>query len=643
LVQKKSQLLGPGTSLKEFAAGHLYFGFHLEETSFTYREWAPAAQALFLIGDFNQWDRSTHPLFKNKDGHWEIKITDPLLIAKIKSGSLFKVHVVTNQNALDRVPLFARYVGQDAMTHEFSAKALNGVKPFAWKTAPYQTHQKTPFIYEAHVGMSGEEPKISTYQEFTKNILPRIAKAGYNTIQLMGIMEHPYYASFGYQVSNFFAPSSRFGTPDDLKHLIDTAHAMNLNVLLDVVHSHAVKNINEGMDLFDGTPDQFFHAGPKGDHPAWGTKLFNYGKNEVLHYLLSNVRYWLEEFHFDGFRFDGVTSMLYHHHGLGENFDHYSKYFGLQTDTEAITYLQLASLLSREINPQSILIAEDMSGMPGMALPVEQGGLGFDYRLAMGIPDLWFKFFKNSVKDEDWDLNQIWHELTSRRPQEKNIAYAESHDQALVGDKTIAFHLMDAAMYYHMHKDDQNLMIERGMALHKMIRLVTAALGGEGYLNFMGNEFGHPEWIDFPREGNQNSFHYARRQWSLVDHPQLKYQFLNTFDEALVRLLSENQTLSEPVQKLWLDNLQKIMAFKKGDKLFVFNFHPTQSYVDFFIPTHTQDRYQVLMSTDEGAFGGQSRVSQNISYQAAWLEGQPAFTGFKIYVPQRTAIVLEKI
>lgn len=169
-----------------------------------------------------------------------------------------------------------------------------------------------------------------------------------------------------------------------------------------------------------------------------GYKTFNYGKPEVIHFLLSNIKFWLNEYHFDGFRFDGVTSMLYRNHGLGVSFDSYEKYFSMNTDIEAITYLQFANELIKEINPNSISIAEDMSGMPGMCIPIKDGGIGFDYRLAMGVPDFWIKTISN-LSDEDWDLGKMWYELTTRRPGEKNIGYCESHDQALVGDKTIIF------------------------------------------------------------------------------------------------------------------------------------------------------------------------------------------------------------
>jgi 1,4-alpha-glucan branching enzyme len=275
-----------------------------------------------------------------------------------------------------------------------------------------------------------------------------------------------------------------------------------------------------------------------------------------LHFLLSNLKYWMDQYHFDGFRFDGITSMLYHDHGLGVAFTDYGKYFSMNTDLDAVAYLQLATQLARQVNPNAILIAEDMSALPGLCVPIKDGGVGFDYRLAMGIPDLWIKLIKTQP-DENWNMWHIWHELTSRRPHEGYIGYAESHDQALVGDKTLIFRLCDAAMYTDMNKDSHSPVIERGVALHKMIRLITLSLGGEGYLNFMGNEFGHPEWIDFPREGNNWSYFYCRRQWHLADDPALRYEYLLQFDKEMIQLAKTQNLLSRPPVCLFVTNINR--------------------------------------------------------------------------------------
>ncbi len=598
--ETRERLVGENGSLSDFANGSLYYGLHQGRNGWYYREWAPGAEAMSLIGDFNGWDPSKNPMKKLKNGNWEVFVRGR---KTIPHGSHVKVHVTSGGRSFDRIPLYIHRV------YQFDDGACTGQvwqpdEPFRWTDEDFSfPKDQSLFIYEAHVGMATEREGIGTYREFTQTVLPRVLAGGYNAIQLMAIMEHPYYASFGYQVTNFFAASSRFGTPEELKELIDTAHSMGIAVLLDLVHSHASPNTMEGINDFDGTDYQFFHAGPEGEHPAWGTKLFDYGKAEVLHFLLSNLKYWLTEYHFDGFRFDGVTSMLYHHHGLGVAFDDYSKYFTMATDTQAVTYLQLANELIREVKPSAITIAEDMSGMPGMALPVKDGGLGFDYRLAMGEPDFWVQTLTKK-KDEDWDLGEMWHQLTTRRPGEMNIGYCESHDQALVGDKTIMFRLADQEMYWHMDNASQSSVIDRAMAYHKLIRLVTAALGGEGYLNFMGNEFGHPEWIDFPREGNGWSYHYARRQWSLSENGYLRYRNLKWFDEDMVALLKKLNIKEHREARLdYINHEAKTMVFEKGGRIFAFNFNPTEPQ-KFSLPAEQGVLCPVRLNTQRMKYGG---------------------------------------
>ncbi|MBU3161044.1 alpha amylase C-terminal domain-containing protein [Clostridium frigoris] len=640
-ASSKKKLLGDKQSFKSFANGGLYYGFHLMKDGWIYREWAPNADALYLIGDFNCWDAHTHPLQKKENGNWEIFLKGT---QALKHMSFVKVRVVAKGKSKDRIPLYIKRTVQDPITHDFAGQIWQPDHDFIWQDSEFHIKSKEAlFIYEAHVGMAHEKEGVGTFKEFTENMLPRIKAEGYNTIQLMAIMQHPYYASFGYQVSNFFAVSSWFGTPDDLKKLINAAHLMGISVLLDLVHSHSIKNIAEGINEFDGTDYQFFHTGNKGDHPAWGTKLFNYGKPEVIHFLLSNIKFWLEEYHFDGYRFDGVSSMLYHHQGLGVAFTDYSKYFSMETDIEAITYLQFANDLIREVNPTAVTIAEDMSGMPGMCIPVNFGGLGFDYRLSMGVPDLWVKILKE-LPDEKWSMNQLWYELTSRRPMEKNIGYSESHDQALVGDKTLMFRLAGKEMYSHMLKSDDNLIINRAMELDKLIKFFTITLGGEGYLNFMGNEFGHPEWIDFPREGNNWSYKYARRQWSLMENKDLKYEYLSNFDREMIKLIKHYNVLSSSdLQNLWIDEKLKLIAFRKGNLVFLFNFNPSCSFPRYELPTSEEGDYKVVFNSDEVMFGGQKRIDTNYIYHSNVLQEKIGANGIIINTPSRTVLVLKKI
>ena len=629
----KKRILSEGQSLNDFANAHLYFGFHHVDGGWYYREWAPSAYQLYLEGEFNGWNQTSHPLTNLGNGSWELYLPGD---NALWDGCKVKTVVDANLTRTEHIPLYARRVVQNKQTITFECEVVDDRKTFDWTDKDFVGEDEL-YIYEAHVGMAQEEGKVSSYREFADYILPRIHKAGYNTVQLMAIMEHPYYGSFGYQVSNFFAASSWFGRPEELKYLVNKAHAMGIRVLLDVVHSHAVRNTAEGINMFDGTTWQFFHDGPKGDHPAWGTKCFDYGKTGVIHFLLSNLKFWMTEYHFDGFRFDGVTSMLYHDHALGTDFTSDGKYFSYNTDTDAVTYLQLANELIRQVNPKAITIAEDMSGMPGMCLPIADGGIGFDYRLGMGLPDMWVKAVK--IQDEFWDINQMWGSMCLRRPGEKTVAYVESHDQALVGDQTMIFRLAGANMYTDMNKDCHNPVIDRAIALHKMIRLFTLSGGGEAYLNFMGNEFGHPEWIDFPREGNGWSFHYCRRQWSLKDNGMLKYQWLGDFDEDMVRLTKENRIFDQRMADLLLMKApEQTLAYYRHGLVFVFNFHFGNSLNNVLVPVRRPGEYTVVLSTDDEKYGGFGNVAKK-TYATKRFDGRDFI---ELYIPARTGFVLKE-
>lgn len=640
-LYKMNELAGKGT-LSDFADGYLYFGLHRTPRQWVLREWAPNATEIYLIGTFNDWKELPEFAFKRIEGtgNWELKLSSKVL----KHLDLYKLSIHWNGGQGERVPAWAQRVVQDEDTKIFSAQVWSPEKAYEWKKVNFRPKRGPLFIYECHIGMAQDAEKVGTYNEFRENVLPRIIADGYNCIQIMAIAEHPYYGSFGYHVSSFFAPSSRFGTPDELKQLVDAAHEAGISVIMDLVHSHAVKNEVEGLGNYAGDPDQFFYPAPRREHSAWDSLCFDYGKNEVIHFLLSNCKYWLSEYHFDGFRFDGVTSMLYYSHGLGECFCGYGDYFNGHQDDNAICYLTLANQLIHEVNPNAITIAEEVSGMPGLAAPFADGGYGFDYRMAMNIPDYWIKTIKER-RDEDWHPSSILWELTNRRADEKTISYCESHDQALVGDKTLIFRLIDADMYWHFQKGDENGAVHRGIALHKMIRLVTASTINGGYLNFMGNEFGHPEWIDFPREGNGWSYKYARRQWNLVDNHNLCYHYLGDFDNDMVHLLRKSMADIRrfPVQEIWHDDGDQILAYMRGPLVFVFNFSPNRSYegYGFRVP---EGEYEVVLNTDAKAYGGNGLADDSVKHLTNFdpLLARDHKGWLKLYIPARSAVVLKK-
>ena len=651
------ELTGGKRSLGDWANAHNYFGLRREKRGWVFREWAPKATSMWLIGDFNGW--KIDPKFEcfripNSDV-WEVKLP----AKAIKAGQKYHLEVRWEGGHGERIPTYARYVVQNDETKLFEAEVYES--KYVWKNeskSGVEGKKLTPLIYEAHVGMGTEEEKVGSYAEFRDNVLPRIKKAGYNVVQLMAIAEHPYYGSFGYHVSSFFAASSRFGTPDELKSLIDTAHGMGLKVIMDLVHSHAVANERDGLSLFDGTDYIYFHSGDKGRHSAWGSRCFDYGKTETIHMLLSNAKFWLEEYHFDGYRFDGVTSMLFWDHGLGTAFTDYGKYFNGCMDDDAWVYLNLANRVIHETKPSAITIAEDVSGMPGVAAPVDDFGIGFDYRMAMGEPDFWFKLAEKT-SDDDWPMGGLFYELTNKRSEEKVVSYVESHDQALVGGKTFFFQCVDREVYRGMRKDQENMVIDRGLALHKMARLATLALNGGAYLNFMGNEFGHPEWIDFPRAENGWDYSHARRQWSLREDPNLKFKGLADFDEAMVKAIGQRKDFrhktrdgskvsclksSVPVE-LTANEPDKVLAFLRGDFLFVFNFNPTQSFTDYGILVPPASTWRHLFDTDEGRFGGQGRIAPGQVYEPTLVKDDARnefVQQLRLYLPSRSAVVLKR-
>lgn len=662
-LNRRNDILSGGNSLSDYANAYLYFGFHYDpvQKGWWFREWLPGAREVFLFGDFNGWERTQFPLTREPDdsGHhgvWTIFLPDEKTKGRLRHGSLVKMYVHGADGSwLDRIPAYIRRVVQDEQNKDYAGQVWSPGESFDWAGDHFDLGANSEkdgglLIYEAHIGMAQEEEKVGSYAEFTEKILPKIKELGYNTVQLMAIAEHPYYGSFGYHVSNFYAPSSRFGTPEELKELVKTAHSMGLGVIMDLVHSHFVKNINEGIANLDGSGALYSPAGEAGEHPLWDSKLFDYGKHEVQHFLLSNIKYWLDEFHFDGFRFDGVTSMLYHHHGMGVGAWDLDAYFGGGTNENAILYLTLANDLAHEIGEKRgthiTTIAEDVSGMPGTTFRTADGGLGFDYRLGMAIPDFWIEYLKD-VPDEQWDLYRMWDVLSNRLPGVKTVAYAESHDQALVGDKTIAFRLMDKEMYFSMDKESRNVVIDRGIALHKMIRLLTITLGGEAYLNFMGNEFGHPEWIDFPREGNGWSYAHARRQWSLAEADYLRYKDLWEFDRAMLRLAEQWRVLSAGYgYRLKIDDSNKTLIYEQAGLLFVFNWHPTASVADYILPVPQPGKWRIELSSDDPLYGGQGRVLEDETdyFSYAQTDGDGITRNYmKIYNTNRTALVFRRM
>lgn len=628
ILEERDKIAMDG-SLADGLNNHLYYGLHRDaDGGWVFREWAPNASRIYLIGEFNNWRRTAaYSLNPIGGGNWEIRLPAMFLHHQ----ELYKLFIEWPGGGGERLPSYVRRVVQDPVTKVFCAQVWEPDEQYQWKSARPGARPH-PLIYECHIGMSSEEEKVATFEEFRVNVLPHIEALGYDTIQIMALQEHPYYGSFGYQVSNFYALSSRFGTPEEFKHLVDDAHARGIAVVMDIVHSHSVDNEAEGLSLFDGREDLYFYKGPQGHHPAWGSRCFDYGKSETKYFLLSNCKFWMEEYHLDGFRFDGVTSMLYWDHGLGKDFVGYDNYFNAGVDENAVTYLALAAMLVKEIDPDGITIAEDMSGMAGLAAPFEAGGLGFEFRMAMGVADHWIKWLKEKT-DDQWSMGEIWWELTNKREDEKTISYAECHDQALVGDKTLIFRLIDKEMYTSMNIDSKSIVVDRGIALHKMIRLVTIATAGDGYLTFMGNEFGHPEWIDFPRSGNGWSYKYARRQWSLCKPDYLRYKYLMNFDSDMIHLFRKENLLAYKPELIRADEEKKVLIFRRKNYIFALDFNPSESFTGYAVEAPEGD-WELELDSDEKRYDGFSRLKEG--------ELHHSDTGITMYLPSRCALVFRR-
>ncbi len=632
-------------SLQNYADLHLTLGMHTITTDDgrryrRLREWMPAATALWLATDRLKFQRWAKYAFRRvtPEGLWELDVPEE----ELPHGAYMELRVLPDAaGASDgrpqrRVPAFARWVEQDAQVPEqWCARVWDPATPYTFRHDDHPRNLEFPRIYEAHVGIAQPyvgrtQHSVGSYAAFARDILPRIRDAGYTVVQLMGIPEHPLYKSFGYQVSNYFAPSSRFGLPDDFKALVDEAHRLGLAILLDITHSHAAPNTEQGIARYDASA--YFFADKDNQ---WGTLSFDYGKEMTRRFLLSNCRWWMEEFHVDGFRFDAVGNMIYRDHGFGDDFSHVGRCFytadgSNRVDEDGVLYLELANTLIHELKPQSLTVAEEFSGMPGMTSPTRDAGLGFDYRFAMGIPDFWGKFIK-----EGRPIGTLWHEMTNHRRYERTISYVACHDQCINGKDAMIWRLIGDEMHTHMSRFTDSWNTSRGLALYKLMRLATLTTAAHGYLNFMGDEFGHPEWIDGEA--------YAHRQWHLTERDDLKYADLAAFDrDCLLHIVRRHpEQFREQVRLRHLDEEDRILAFERGRLFCAFNFHELRSRPSLEVWT-TPGKYVETLSTDEDRYAGHSNLTVTEPPVEHFSDPASGATEQRItlYLPPLTALVL---
>ncbi|KAK7287576.1 hypothetical protein RIF29_00857 [Crotalaria pallida] len=559
-------------------------------------------------------------------------------IPAIPHGSKYRVYFNTPNGPLERVPAWATYV----------QPAVDGTQAYAihWEPPPEHVYKwkntspkvpKSLRIYEAHVGISGSEPKISSFNEFTDKVLPHIMETGYNAIQLIGVVEHKDYFTVGYRVTNFYAVSSRYGTPDDFKRLVDEAHGLGLLVFLEIVHSYAAADENVGLSMFDGSNDCYFHSGKRGQHKFWGTRMFKYGDPDVLHFLLSNLNWWIVEYQVDGFQFHSLSSMIYTHNGFASFTGDLEEYCNQYVDKDALLYLILANEILHALYPNIITIAEDATFYPGLCEPTSQGGLGFDYYVNLSVSEMWSTFLE-SVPDNEWSMTKIVNTLVSDRAYaDKMLMYAENHNQSISGRRSFA-EILFGEIDEHSHHYKESLV--RGSSLHKMIRLITLTIGGRAYLNFMGNEFGHPKRVEFPTSSNNFSYSLANRQWDLLAKEGLNRD-LFSFDKDMMKLDENARVLSRRFPYLHhVNDSSMVISYIRGPLLFIFNFHPTDSYDNYSIGVEEAGEYQVILNTDEIKYGGQGCLKEDQYFQKTVSKRVDGLrNSLEVPLPSRTAQV----
>ncbi|KAK9673873.1 hypothetical protein RND81_12G195300 [Saponaria officinalis] len=554
----------------------------------------------------------------------------------LQHGSKYRVYFNTPDGPLERIPAWATYVRLDG----------DGNQPCAvhWDPSPECAHKwknnspkrpKSLRIYECHVGISGSDPKVSSFLEFTEKVLPRVKDLGYNAIQLFGVIEHKDYFTAGYRVTNMYAVSSRFGTPEDFKRLVDEAHGLGLLVFLDIVHSYSAADEMVGLSLFDGTNDCYFHTGKRGHHKYWGTRIFKYGDVDVLQFLLSNLRWWIEEYHIDGFQFHSLPSMMYTHNGFATFTGDFEEYCNQYVDRDALLYLILANDILHFLHPNIITIAEDATLYPGLCEPSSQGGLGFDYYVNLAAPEMWLSFLEN-VPDNEWSMSKIVTTLMGNKIYtNKMLLYAENHSQSISGGRSFAEILFGTEV-----GSNEASKLLRGTSLHKVIRLITFTIGGSAYLNFMGNEFGHPKRVEFPTSNNNFSFELASRRWDLLSDQGL-HQKLFHFDQDMMKLDQKEKVLSRGLPNVHhVNDDTMVISYTRGPLLFIFNFHPTDSYERYSVGVDEAGEYQMILNSDEEKYSGQGAINADQYFQRSIRKRIDGFQNcLQLPLPSRSAQV----
>ncbi len=548
--------------------------------------WAPNAKQVFVEGEFNNWDGTQHEMHRVEPidmGVYE------LFIPGIQEGDTYQYCVVTSDgNILHKSDPYGNY----AEVSPKQASVVTDITKFIWTDGVWMkqrrdtknSHNKPMAIYEVHLG-SWKKPKNSdnqffTYRDLAKILIDYVCEMGYTHIELMGILEHPYDGSWGYQVTGYYAPTSRYGTPKDFAYFINECHKRNIGVILDWMPAHFPKDAH-GLAHFDGTNLYEYEDTRKREHPHWGTYVFDYGKSEVKNFLIGSALMWIEHFHIDALRVDAVASMLYLDYGRGPGEWEPNEYGGKE-NLEAVEFLKhLNSIISKR-NPGAITIAEESSAWPGVTKPAEEGGLNFTFKWNMG----WMHDCLNYMQTEPFLRGNCHHNMTFPMSyhESENFILPLSHDE-VVHEKGTLMQKMPGS------EEDK---IKNIMALYAFM------MGHSGKkLLFMGQEFAQKEeWSEI-----------QSLDWDLLENPNHKK--VHRWVKELLKIYRENRCMYELDANWngfeWMnadDKERSIYSFVRRSKdgknnlLFMINFTPVERS-DYQVGVPKNKSYELILNSED--------------------------------------------
>ena len=578
--------------------------------------WAPNAKSVSVVGEFNDWDRTRNPMTRA-----EYIGIYTCFVPGVKEGMMYKfcIETITGEYHMKADP-YANY----AELRPGTASRITNIENLKWTDSSWMAarekwnHKKEPMsVYEVHMGSwkrhpGTEDEGFYTYREFAKEITKYMKDMGYTHLEIMGIAEHPFDGSWGYQVTGYYAPTSRYGTPEDFAWMINYLHRNGIGVIMDWVPAHFPKD-EHGLAEFDGTATYEYADPRKGEHPDWGTKIFDLGKNEVRNFLIANALFWVEHFHIDGLRVDAVASMLYLDYGKKDG-EWVPNQYGGNENLEAVDFFKHLNTVVLGRNPGALMIAEESTAWPKVTGDVEDGGLGFSLKWNMG----WMHDFTEYMKLDPYFRKDNHHMMTFA------MSYAYSEDYILVLSHDEVVHLKCSMI---------NKMPGFGFDKYANLKAGYAFMMGHAgkKLLFMGQDFAQlREWSE-ERE----------LDWYLLEEPE--HQAIQSWMRDLLHMYKKKQALYELDQSWegfeWVnadDAYRSIYSFIRHSKdgkhnlLFVINFTPMERE-DYRVGVPRKKQYKLILNSDDVKYGGNGEKRQNI-YHAVKKEcdGRPYSFGYKL-------------